>query len=102
MAISLFLPAKASSSLTDSRVTQLEFQVRSLQTQINQLQSRRPSSSPAGSRPPDIVSAGPTPGELSFEQQFDNLAILVIEINQRLAAIETQLGQSSSQPNNPA
>lgn len=100
--LSLLLPAKASSSLTDSRVTQLEFQVRSLQTQINQLQSRRPGSSPAEAPPPNISQAGPTPGELPLEQQFDNLAILVIEINQRLGAIETQLGQSSSQPNNPA
>ncbi|MEL6158582.1 MAG: hypothetical protein AAFQ40_17365 [Cyanobacteria bacterium J06623_5] len=84
------LPARASSSLTDSRVTQLEFQMRSLQTQINQLQSQRPGSRPAGSRPP-AISAGPTPGELPLEQQFDNLATLVIEINQRLAAIESQL-----------
>ena len=86
-------PAKAADSLTGSRINQLEFQVRSLQTQINQLQGQRPNSSTGNSNTqPDITPAyGTTPGELSLDQQFDNLATLVIEINQRVIKLEQQV-----------
>lgn len=80
-------------SLTDTRVTQLEFQVRSLQTQINQLQSQSPGLDNSPSR--SIITAAPdsfgTPGNPSLAEQFDNLAILVIELNQRVRALEDQL-----------
>lgn len=85
--LSIFLrPAVADASLSESRINQLEFKVRSLQTQINQLQGQvpNPSSGNATSRP-DIASP---PNELSLDEQFDNLATLVIEINQRVAALE--------------
>lgn len=78
-------PVSASSSLIDSRINQLEFQVRSLQTQINQLQGQSPNTTPA-SRP----ELTPLPNDLSLDQQFDNLATLVIEINQRVIKLEEQ------------
>lgn len=79
-------PAIADSSLSESRINQLEFQVRSLQTQINQLQGQSPNLSSGNvTARPDI--AAPL-GELSLDKQFDNLATLVIEINQRVAALE--------------
>lgn len=77
-----------SSSLNESRLRQLEFQVRALQTQISQIQSRSPrttSAPPTASPPADIFN------EPSPQEQFDNLATLVIEINQRVIALEQQL-----------
>ncbi|MEM8503422.1 MAG: hypothetical protein AAF716_09745 [Cyanobacteria bacterium P01_D01_bin.1] len=89
LAIGMWLtPAQASSALNESRIRQLEFQVRSLQTQISQIQSRTPGSpaSPAAPSPAADIFNEPTP-----QEQFDNLATLVIEINQRVQAIEQQL-----------
>ena len=85
-------PVKASfslkSSLSESRIRQLEFQVRSLQNQVSQIQSRSPgsTSAPPIATPPADLFNGPTP-----QEQFDNLATLVIEINQRVIALEKQL-----------
>lgn len=91
--LSLFLKPVTAVSLTDSRVTQLEYQVRSLQTQVSQLQSNGPAAN--GSNRPTPAGA-PTeapavPGDLSQAQQFDNLATLVIEINQRVKALEAKV-----------
>ena len=82
-------PASASSSLTDSRINQLEFQVRSLQTQLNQLQAQPPSPSTRSANIRPNTTLPET--ELSLDEQFDNLATLVIEINQRVIAIENRL-----------
>ncbi len=87
--VSLWLsPAKASSALNESRIRQLEFQVRSLQTQISQIQSRSPG---APSSPPAAVDPADIFNERTPQEQFDNLATLVIEINQRVKALENQL-----------
>ena len=90
--LSLFLRPVTAVSLTDSRVTQLEYQVRSLQTQVNQLQSSGPVANSSNSRPTP-VEAPAIPGDLSPGQQFDNLATLVIEINQRVKALEARVFQ---------
>ena len=90
--LSLFLKPVTAVSLTDSRVTQLEYQVRSLQTQVSQLQSNGPAASNSNSRPAPI-EAPAIPGDLSSAQQFDNLATLVIEINQRVKALEARVFQ---------
>ena len=93
--LSLWLrPASASSSLNESRISQLEVKVRSLQSQLNQMQGQAPT----------IGSSSPTPrpeftqpvNELSLDEQFDNLATLVIEINQRLKKLEEQLPVSAA------
>ena len=85
-------PAIADSSLSESRINQLEFQVRSLQTQINQLQGQSPnlSSGSATSRPDVALPRN----ELSIDEQFDNLATLVIEINQRVIRLEEKAASS--------
>lgn len=98
-------PVHASSP--NPRVIQLEFKVNALQAQINQLQSQLSRSSNTtvsntplpsaaiGGRPAQrIEQPVAIPGDLSFDAQFDNLATLVIEINQRLIAIEGQLSDS--------
>jgi outer membrane murein-binding lipoprotein Lpp len=84
-------PAHAYDSVS-IKLDQLEFQVRSLQTQVNQLQSANGSNSRASSSGyPVITEVPPAPGDLSSGAQFDNLATLVIEINQRVKAIEERV-----------
>ncbi len=90
--LSIFFRPVDAVSLTDSRVIQLEYQVRSLQTQLNQLQSSGPATSGNYSRPAP-VEAPAIPGDLSPAQQFDSLATLVIELNQRVKALEAQVFQ---------
>ena len=90
--LSIFFKPVAADSLTDSRVSQLEYQVRSLQTQVSQLQSNSPATSSSYSRPAP-AEASAIPGDLSPAQQFDNLATLVIEINQRVKALEAKVLQ---------
>ncbi|PZO59975.1 MAG: hypothetical protein DCF15_02755 [Phormidesmis priestleyi] len=79
-------------SLTDSRVNQLEYQVRSLQTQVSQLQSRIPG---AASSPAPRTEASAGIYDPALDAQFDNLATLVIEINQRVKALESQASGSA-------
>ena len=90
LAGSWHMPSGAS-SLIDSRINQLEFQVRSVQTQLNQLQNQLPNPGPSVSNSPRPAHRGPAPDELSLDEQFDNLATLVIEINQRVKVLENQL-----------
>ncbi len=77
-------------SLTDSRVDQLEYQLRSLQTQVSQLQSHLPGTASSASSPTPRTEASAGIYNPSFDTQFDNLATLVIEINQRVKALESQ------------
>lgn len=92
--LSLLLKPVAASSLLDSRVNQLEYQVRSLQTQLSQIQSRSPNPGLSNNRP--APTEIPTiPGELSPDQQFDNLAILVIELKRQVNALEAKVAEIS-------
>ncbi len=90
-----FAPVKAV-SLTDSRISQLEYGLRSLQTQVSQLQSQIPRSiGGSSSPPPAVTTAAPRPGDPSLAEQFDNLATLVIELKQRVSALESQAAETS-------
>ena len=92
--IGLWLSPARGVSLTDSRIRQLEYGLRSLQAQVNQLQSQLPRST--GDRAPaPAVSAAPVPGDPSLAEQFDNLATLVIELSQRVSALESQAAENS-------
>lgn len=82
-------PAPAS-TLLDSRVRQLEFQVRSLQTQLSSSPSTPRPNTPAP--PIDIPTVS---GDPTLAQQFDNLANLAIELKQRVSALEEQVAQLS-------
>ncbi len=93
LVLSLWLRPVDASDLVDVQLNQLEFQVRSLQTQVNQLQSANGSSSSASTSYPVLTEVPPAPGDLSLKDQFDNLATLVIEINQRVKAIEARLAE---------
>ncbi len=93
--VSIWLRPVTASSLTDSRVNQLEYQVRSLQTQISQLQSRLPSARSDTSSPTPRIEAAAGIYDPALEVQFDNLATLVIEINQRVRALEAQASSTA-------
>lgn len=90
-------PGQAAVSSVELRLDQLEYQLRSLQTEVRQLRAQRPGE-PVGVIPlPPAPAEAPTlPGDLPLEAQFDNLATLVIEINQRLQTLEAQFAPASS------
>ncbi len=84
-----FKPVKASPALLDPRINRLESQVRSLQSQVNRLQSQLSRVSGSQTVPSD---ASPVPDESS--QQFDTLAILIIELQERVSALEDRLNET--------
>ncbi|MEL6552212.1 MAG: hypothetical protein AAFQ63_01930 [Cyanobacteria bacterium J06621_11] len=94
-------PAKAAevaTGLVDPRFTRLESKVNALQAQVNRLQSQlSQSGSGNGSGGPvapyvePSAVSGEFPNGLSLDEQFDNLATLVIEMNQRIMQIEREL-----------
>lgn len=81
-------PVEASLSLSDPRLNRLESQLRSLQSQVNRLQSQLPR---AGNNRPAPIDRPPSPDTPSFDQQFDTLAVLIIELQQRVSVLETKL-----------
>jgi chaperonin cofactor prefoldin len=91
LAMALFLgvcwnPVEASPRLLDPRINRLESQVRSLQSQVTRLQGQIPRVSNGRTAPPSIA-----PEESSLDQQFDTLAILIIELQERVSVLETRL-----------
>ena len=100
-------PTGVKTGLGDPRLAQLEFKVSALQSQLNRLQSQLAQTgsvstgSVNGGSLSDIPVSGPVVGSddfatnLSAAEQFDNLATLVVEMNQRLAAVERRLVESS-------
>ncbi len=69
--------------------------MRSLQSQVTRLQSQIPR---AGSRQPVTGNTPPAPDEPSFDQQFDTLAILIIELQERVSTLETRLDEITTAP----
>lgn len=82
-------PAQSVSRL-ESRITQLEFEIRNLRNQLSQASS-------GGLRVPDVSrpASGPSSSlnalDPSLEAQFDNLATLAIELKQDLGALEQRV-----------
>lgn len=86
-------PVEASPSLLNPRINRLESQLRSLQSQVTRLQSQLPRSTASRRTAPNqpaTVSEAP-----SFDQQFDTLAILIIELQERVSVLEARLGQTA-------
>jgi len=85
-----------SAATPNPRLIQLEFEVSSLSNQVAQLQSRvdRNFGTVVENRPVEPFDT-PLPSDLSIGAQFDNLATLVIEINQRVMALEQQFSEAS-------
>lgn len=93
-----------SSSALESRVSRLEsdnFQVRSqlsrLESQLGQLSGRSPSQTPTPSRSAPQVPPRATRQVSSSDPMFDRLATLVIELKERVQALEAQVAQLKRQ-----
>ncbi|MCT7984255.1 hypothetical protein NG796_13210 [Laspinema sp. A4] len=101
----IFAGTPAQGSVADStRIARLESEIFSLRSQLNQLQSdvarlaRQPAASPPISRPQPSEESPPVstprkPDDPSLAQQFDNLAILAIELKERITAVEERLAE---------
>ena len=80
--------AQAQTSLLNSKVAQLEFNVHRLETRLSQLESQRSGIQRSGARP-SLAQSTPEPrqaqrpGAVSREE-FSNLATLVIELKQEV------------------
>ncbi len=86
-------PAQAQAGL-DSRVSRLETDLVGIQTRLNQLEASR--SSQGASVPTPTASSGDRRGHrqlLSADPQFDRLATLVIELKERVTALEAPLNR---------
>lgn len=78
----------ASLRLIDPRINRLESEVRSLQSQVTRLQSQLPRVTNS-----QTIQSSPLPAadDPSFDQQFDTLAILIIELQKRVSTLEATL-----------
>ncbi|MEL6137006.1 MAG: hypothetical protein AAFQ61_10055 [Cyanobacteria bacterium J06626_23] len=84
------LPVQAETSFLTSRVNQLESRLSSLSSQLSQLQSQVARLSGRPASPPQSAPQ-PTNNTPSLEAQFDNLAILTIELRDQIIALETRV-----------
>ncbi len=101
----VFTGTSAQGSIADAtRIARLESEIFSLRSQINRLQSdvarlgRQPAASPPISRPQPQEESPPVstprqPNDPSLAQQFDNLAILAIELKERITTVEQRLAE---------
>lgn len=101
----VFAGTSAQGSVADAtRIARLESEIFSLRSQINRLQSdvarlgRQPAASPPISRPQPPEDSPPMstprqPDDPSLAQQFDNLAILAIELKERITTVEQRLAE---------
>ena len=86
-------PAQAQAGL-DSRVSRLETELVGIQTRLNQIEASR--SRQGVSVPAPVLPSGDRRGgrqALSADPQFDRLAILVIELKERVTALEARLNR---------
>lgn len=94
-----------SSSALESRISRLEsdsFQVRSqltrLESQLGQLSGRSSSQTPTPNRPPQVPPRSTRQRQVSSsDPMFDRLATLVIELKERVQALEKQVTQLNRQ-----
>ncbi|AFY80455.1 hypothetical protein [Oscillatoria acuminata] len=105
----VFAGTSAQGSVADAtRIARLESEIFSLRSQINRLQSdvarlgRQPAASPPISRPQPPEESPPLstprqPNDPSLAQQFDNLAILAIELKERITTVEQRLAEIEGQ-----
>lgn len=81
-----------------SRITRLEFDLQNVKTRLSQLESQASRSRPAAPVSPRPPTEPPAPlREPSLAEQFDNLAILTIELKQRVVALENRIDELEDQ-----
>lgn len=87
-----------STTQLESRVSRLESENSTLRSQINQLQTsiaRLGRNSGVETAPP-VISSAPTGSSLADDPMFKRLATLVIELKERVVAVEDRLGGSTA------
>ena len=84
-------------SLVESRLTQLEFELRDVRSRLSQIESRRSPSSPS-TRPQGSVPSLPTDANNpSLEARLVNLANLAIETKQDVQTLEQRITRLEAQ-----
>jgi outer membrane murein-binding lipoprotein Lpp len=93
-----------SSSALESRVSRLEvdnYQLRSqisrLESQLSELSGRSASQTPSPTRPAPPAPRSPNRQVLSSDPMFNRLATLVIELKERVQALEAQVAELKKQ-----
>lgn len=86
-------PPPLASDRLESRVNQLEFDLRQVRSQLNRLESSLGQVSPSRPTPisPPDLNLSPSLNDPSLEQQFDNLATLAIELKLQLRQLEDRV-----------
>lgn len=96
LGIAAYGQAQTGSIRLESRVRQLELDLRRVRSQVSRLSN---SQSGISSDPPSNPSTVPgLLGDPSLEEQFDNLAILAIELKQQVRELEGRVNQLESAP----
>ncbi|MEB3830870.1 hypothetical protein [Phormidium sp. CCY1219] len=91
-----------------SRISQLEAEIFTLRSQLNRLENEVSRLRRQRQFTPQISASEPTPEpattprprrpqDLTLEEQFDNLAILAIELKERLTEVENRLDELETQ-----
>lgn len=107
MVLAGFFSAPAFGS-DSSRILQLEAEIFTLRSQLNRLENEVSRLRRQRQFTPEIPTSEPTPEpaatarprrpqDLTLEQQFDNLAILAIELKERLTEVENRLDELEAQ-----
>ncbi|NJL86932.1 MAG: hypothetical protein HC886_14735 [Leptolyngbyaceae cyanobacterium SM1_1_3] len=77
-----------------SRIARIEFDLQNVRTRLSQLESQVSRPQPAPARPPSQPTpAAPSPLDPSLAEQFDNLAILTLELKQRVVSLEDRVNE---------
>jgi cell division protein FtsB len=97
-----YTPAQTTTQL-ESRLSRLEFENNTLRTSLNQLEaqvSRLSSSAGIDFAPSNsaATSRAPTAAALAEDPTFKRLATLVIELKERVVAVEERVGAISPRP----
>ncbi len=93
-------PKIASSQQVDSRVNNLEFDIRDIESRLNRIESQlgQPSRSASPRTPTNSPNnRGRNLQQLSREEMFDRLATLVVETKQQVNQLEARVSKLESQ-----
>jgi hypothetical protein len=90
VAVTLSTPAQTGNLRLESRVDRLESELSRVRSQITRLEAQIANPNrPIPNTP--LPSPHLPPNELSLEEQFDNLAILTIELKQQVQQLENRV-----------
>ncbi len=88
-------PSFAQAALNESRISRLEFVVQELRSQVQRLSSQSLPLEPQATNPPFSISQPPSAQRRGgpTQEQFENLANLVIELKEEVRSLQSQVDQ---------